>query len=280
MNPTRRSAARAAASAALVLLPLAAAAPALGAQTARPDPGWHEVVRAEDGTTVSIDSASIGHTSDSTFRVRTLIRFPEPMQVAGGRTVDREIDLEELDCGAGRSKGVASGLYLDTAVVTAVALSGTWATVAESRKAVFDASCGWLLGSFAAALPTARELEDVEEQPQLLNGPMVSRALSRFYPPGRLAYGETGNVTVRFRITEEGLVDVPSLEVVRTTHADFSQAALDVARLMVFRPARLGGRAVRVWVTMPVAFRVQSPVFEFPRTRPGNAPLRESLGLP
>ena len=264
MNPVRRWAARAAAGATLAFLPLMAAA-----QPARPDAGWHQVIRGEDGTTVSIDSASIGHTRDSTFTVRTKIRFPEPMLVAG-RTVDHEIDLEEYDCGAGRSRGVASGLFSDTMVVTAVPLSGTWAAVAENRRVVFDASCGWLLGSFAAALPVARELTELEEQPQLLNAPVVARALSRHYPPERKAHGETGNVTVRFRITEEGRVDTLTLEVVETTHQDFSKAALDVARLMVFRPGRAEGKLVSVWVTLPVTFQLQAAVFEVPTPRSGN----------
>jgi TonB family protein len=262
MSPTALTTLRRAAPPALALAALLAAVPTLAAQ-----PAWHEVIRGEDGTRVSIDSASITHTRDSTFMVRTAIHFPGPMQLEGGRTVDHEVDLEELDCGGGRSRGLVSGLYRDTAVVAAVAMSRAWAPVAENRRAVFDASCQWLLGSFAAALPTGYDLADVDEQPEIANRDGVARTLAAAYPRAFRTVGTGGTATVRFRITEQGTVDVRTVEVVQATHEDFALPALATVRSMRFRPARVQQAAVPVWVMLPVTFGVHESSFDLPRAR-------------
>jgi TonB family protein len=251
---------------------LLAAAPPLAAQAAAPRAGWQEVMRDDAGTTVSVDLAKISRTRDSTFLLRTEIRFPEPVELPGGKRADHEIDLEELDCGAGQARGLASGLYLDTAVVTAVALSKEWVPVAEDRRAVFDARCGWLLASFATELPAGYELTELDEQPELANARAVAAALSRAYPPELRAKGDTGVVVVRFRVTAEGLVDPPTAGVVRSTSEGFSRAALEVVRTMRFRPAKVQHRAVAVWVTIPVSFQLRPSALELPAPRPGPEP--------
>lgn len=242
----------AAAARALALLALFSAAPGLSAQ-----PGaWHEVIRGEDGTTVSIDSAALTHTRDSAFVVRTVIRFPEPVALAAGRTVDREIDVEELDCGAGTSRGVVSGLYADTVLVSATELSKTWAPVAANRRMVFDASCAWLL-AVAAAFPAAYDLAAVSEQPELDNIGDVNAAVDREFPAGPRARRLSAEVVVRVRVRADGTVDPASVQVVTATNPDFSDAAKRVAAGMHFRPARMGSEAVPVWVTLPVSFHLQ-----------------------
>jgi TonB family protein len=243
---------------------LLAAAPPLAAQAAAPRAGWQEVMRDDAGTTVSVDLGKISRTRDSTFLLRTEIRFPEPVELPGGKRADHEIDLEELDCGAGQSRGLASGLYLDTAVVAAVALPKEWAPVDENRRAVFDARCGWLLTSFASELPTGYELSELDEQPELTNARAVAAALSRVYPPGLREKGDTGRVVVRFRVTAEGMVDPPTAGVVESTSEGFSRAALEVVRTMRFRPAKVQHRPVAVWVTIPVSFQLQGSVFRVP----------------
>jgi len=251
---------------------LLAAAPPLAAQEAAPRAGWQPVMRDDAGTTVSIDLGQISRTRDSTFLLRTEVRFPEPVQLPGGKRADHEIDLEELDCGAAQARGLASGLYLDTAVVTAVALPKAWAPVTEDRKAVFDARCGWLLTSFAAALPTGYELGELDEQPELANARAVAAALSRVYPPELRAKGDTGVVVVRFRVTAEGLVDPPTVGIVESTSEGFSRAALEVVRTMRFRPAKVQHRPVAVWVAIPVSFQLRPSVLELPAPRPGPEP--------
>jgi TonB family protein len=251
----------------LALAALLAAVP-LSAQSGPGTAGWHEVMRGEDGTTVSIDSASIRHTRDSVFVVETAVRFPQPMQLESGQPIDREVDVEELDCAAGRSRGFESRLHLDTALVRRVTLSAEWAPVAENRRPLFDARCGYLLSSFAAALPVGYELAGVEKQPELANGPAVVTALSRAFPPRLRAAGDSGLVVIRMRLREDGTVDTSSIHVVRTTHPGFSDAARRVAAVMRFRPARVGGKAVPVWLTLPVSFA----------SRAGAAPAFVPLG--
>jgi TonB family protein len=72
---------------------------------------------------------------------------------------------------------------------------------------------------------------------------------------------------VRFRITEQGTVDVRTVEVVQATHEDFALPALATVRSMRFRPARVQQAAVPVWVMLPVTFGVHESSFDLPRAR-------------
>jgi TonB family protein len=241
----------------LAVLPLlvACAAAPLAAQDA-PAPGaWRTVLMGGDGTTVAIDSASIDRTGDSTFAVRTAIRFPQPVTLPSGERVDREVDSEELDCGSGaRSRPLASDLFAGDTQVKTTTLSKVWAPVAPGRRAVFDASCAWLLGGFAARLKRSYEATAVEEQPELLNRRAVSAALGREYPPALREMGQTGSVRLRFRVLEDGTVDRATVAVENFTHPGFSQAAVRVVHAMRFRPARVKHAPVPVWVVLPMNF--------------------------
>jgi TonB family protein len=239
---------------ALALLLLACAAAPLAAQASAPATRWLTVLTGGDGTVVSVDSASIHRTGDSIFSVRTAIRFPQAVTLPSGERVDREVDAEDLDCAAGRTFQWASELYAGETRVKTTTLARAWAAVAPGRRAVFDASCAWLLGGFAARLPRSYDARYVEEQPQLINRAAVSQALSREYPRELREMGQTGTVTLRFRVLENGEVDRPSVAVERYTHPDFSEAAVRVVYRMRFRAARYRGQPVPVWVTLPVNF--------------------------
>ncbi|HEX9938396.1 MAG TPA: energy transducer TonB [Longimicrobium sp.] len=99
------------------------------------------------------------------------------------------------------------------------------------------------------------ELFRVEEQPMLENREDVARLIQRNYPPGMRSRGESGTATVRFRIQTDDGVDSASVTIENTASAELSKAAAKVAREMRFRPARIDGRAVPVWVTLPITFR-------------------------
>ncbi|HYR08713.1 MAG TPA: TonB family protein [Longimicrobium sp.] len=94
------------------------------------------------------------------------------------------------------------------------------------------------------------ELCEVEELPRLLNGADFRRAQARAYPldSGQPAVGAT--VQVRFRVEENGTVSVPS--VTSSTDPRFNDATLLVVRVLRFRPAKVNGRPVKVWVDQPV----------------------------
>jgi TonB family protein len=262
----------------LAVLPLllACAAAPLAAQDAPPPSAWRTVLTGGDGTTVSIDSATIDRTGDSTFAVRTEIRFPQLVTLPSGERVDREVDAEELDCGGGaRSRPLASDLYAGETQVKTTTLSKVWAPVAPGRRAVFDASCAWLLGGFAARLKRSYDERTVEEQPELLNRRAVSAALGREYPPALREMGQTGRVLLRFRVLEDGTVERTTVRVENFTHPGFSEAAVRVVNAMRFRPARVKRAPVPVWVTLPVNFQLDGPgtISRPPGTPPPLPPL-------
>jgi TonB family protein len=239
---------------ALALLLLALAAP-LAAQGAPPAAGWHALLTTEEGTVVTIDSATVDRTGDSTFTVRTAVRFPRRVATAVGDSVDREVDAEELDCAGTRTRPLSSQVYAGEGLVRERLLSGEWGPVAPGRQAVFDASCAYLLGGFAARLPKSYELTTVDQQPELANPRAVGAALQREYPRELRRMRLFGTVTVRFRVLADGTVDPPTASVEESTHPGFAQAAVRVVYAMRFRPARVGGVAVPVWITLPITFR-------------------------
>ncbi|HKP76416.1 MAG TPA: TonB family protein, partial [Longimicrobiaceae bacterium] len=102
------------------------------------------------------------------------------------------------------------------------------------------------------------ELSAVEEQPELSNRSEVARQLSRNYPPLLRDAGVVGTVTVRMRVLENGTVDPESVSIENSTHEAFGDAARRVVERMRFRPAKVGGKAVKVWVTLPVTFQLQT----------------------
>ena len=196
------------------------------------------------------------------FTVRTSLRFPRRIAVAAGDTVDREVDTEELNCKGDSARPILSEEYDGAEKVAETMLSREWAPVTPGRRAVFDASCAWLLGGWAARLPRSYNLSDVEEQPELINREAVQSALNREYPQDLRAMGLAGTVLLRFRVMEDGRADRTSVRVEQITHPAFGDAARRVVYAMRFRPARLNGRAVAVWVTIPVVFgygRAPSP---------------------
>lgn len=102
------------------------------------------------------------------------------------------------------------------------------------------------------------EVSAVEELPELTNRQEVGRQLQRQYPPLLRDAGIQGSATMRLRVNEDGRVDPESITVENATHEAFGDAARRVVERMRFRPAKVGGRAVRVWVTLPVTFQLGS----------------------
>jgi TonB family protein len=94
------------------------------------------------------------------------------------------------------------------------------------------------------------ELCEVEELPRPLNGADFQRLLARNYPLGRDDPAVAATVQVRFRLEANGTVSVP--RVTRSTDPRFDEATLLVIRTLRFRPARLNGRPVKVWVEQPI----------------------------
>lgn len=226
--------------------PLAAQGPSL--------PGtWHTVMIAADSTTVSIDSATVRRMGDSVFVVRTGVRAPRVMQLAGGPPANQEVTLQALDCGAARSRRLAYWLYLDTTVVRADSVAGEWIPMEGRARRLFDASCAWLRFAFAGG-PPVYAMADVDEFPELVNRSEVHRLMTGELA-GTLRAGGAGEVSMRFRILPDGTVDPESMRIVSSTRAELEEPARRIARAMRFRPARAKGEAVSVWITLPLTFR-------------------------
>lgn len=153
----------------------------------------------------------------------TEIKAPDPTQVA----VNAQ-DFSGVGKAGGVSNGVENGQAQDVSARTQAPDEGTY------------------------------ELSAVEEQPELSNRSEVARQLSRNYPPLLRDAGVAGSVTIRMRVNEDGRVDAESISIENSTHEAFDDAAKRVVERMRFRPAKVGGRAVKVWVTLPVAFQLES----------------------
>ena len=242
--------------------PLAAAfafaAPALLHAQAAPATRTIPVLRGDDGTEVAIDSASLGRTGDGRFGVKTIVRFSEPVQMDGGLTFDREVDVQELDCARGKARVFFSHLYRGDAMVLATRLNTGWVDVAPEHRPVFDASCQTLTASYAS-LPLEADSGTAQVQPRLVNASEVQRALVRSFPPLLRDQGAAGEVKIRERIRDDGVVDQASIETIDATDYRFAQAAREVVMKMRFAPARLGGRPLPYWMNIPVTFQLAGP---------------------
>ena len=95
----------------------------------------------------------------------------------------------------------------------------------------------------------------VEEWPQMLNAQELQRQLSRNYPPELRDAGVPGVVELKFRVMEDGRVDSTTFSVERSSHPEFTVVGIRVAGFARFLPARVYGRPVAVWVTLPFTFQ-------------------------
>jgi TonB family protein len=243
--------------AACLALVLAAAVSARLAAQETPMGPPVEILRGDDGTVLSLDTATVTRLRPGVFSVRREIRFPAPVALPTGEQVDREMDVEELDCVGSRSRPVLSRLFLrdsvvrDTLLVHDAAPDANWAPVPEEQAAAFRATCDAL----RAFDRHEYDVTMVEMQPELVNGQQLVAALRREYPREQREQRIPGIVVVRMRVMADGTVDPRSLSVQQTTDPAFDQAALLVARQARFRPASLHHHPVAVWVVQPFDFR-------------------------
>jgi protein TonB len=84
-------------------------------------------------------------------------------------------------------------------------------------------------------------------------GPQIVASAPPEYPYAARSRNQSGTVTVRFLVAEDG-----SVTEARVLAADppgvFDASVLRAVRSWRFTPGRLGGRAVSTWVELPVRF--------------------------
>jgi protein TonB len=100
------------------------------------------------------------------------------------------------------------------------------------------------------------ELSAVEEQPRPTNIADLRRQLERNYPPLLRDARVTGTVQVRFRVMEDGTIDPGSITVSSSTHEQFNDPSIRSVQRLRFRPAKVNGRPVKVWVELPIQWQV------------------------
>ena len=93
-------------------------------------------------------------------------------------------------------------------------------------------------------------------RPEVVNERDVMRALEREYPPIVRDAGIGGTILVHFFIDTEGVVQ-RVLVAESSGHEALDEAALRVARVFRFNPARDEDGPVPVWIAIPVVFQTR-----------------------
>lgn len=141
-----------------------------------------------------------------------------------------------------------TGAVLLTGLVTSL---GTAATPARAQD---PAAAPPAADSTHPQAAEAYELPDVEEQPEFLNRADMVRAISRNYPREMRRRHLTGVVAIRMLVRRDGTVDAATITAIESTQTEFAAAAVKIVRAARFRPARVGGQPVPVWIMFPVTF--------------------------
>ena len=109
-------------------------------------------------------------------------------------------------------------------------------------------------GVSTGAVPTSNQVfmeSLVEERPERLSGPPL------VYPPMLQTAGIQGTVVVEAVVDTTGRVEPNSLKIVSSPHPGFDGPAKLLVQKSLFRPARVGGRAVRVLIRVPINYTLR-----------------------
>lgn len=91
------------------------------------------------------------------------------------------------------------------------------------------------------------------------------------YPPNLIKERVEGGVFMRYIIDTTGRADPNSLEVIRSSHPEFTESVRNAVPLMAFTPAMVAGRKVRQAVEQNFEFKITPPLAaasEHTRTKP------------
>ncbi|HET7231401.1 MAG TPA: M56 family metallopeptidase [Longimicrobium sp.] len=174
-----------------------------------------------------------------------LAAFSEPSSF-----LERRINAMTLRAPLHRGRRV-----LAWASVTAMAAVSLAALPAPARAPLLPAS------SHRTAMQADTErvymLREVDRLPEVVNSAEMSRLLQRTYPQQMRDAGIEGVVTVEMVVGADGLPRSPA--VITASRPEFREAALAVVNTARFRPAAKDGHAVRVKLSLPIAFQMAQP---------------------
>ncbi|HEU4456463.1 MAG TPA: energy transducer TonB [Longimicrobium sp.] len=270
----------------IALLLAAAAAPAaLRAQTAAPEPAADpaDTLRAVDMAAVDelpslVDRAEVARVLDAL--------YPQTLKASG---VSGTVKVRFVVDGRGRALAprvaeASAHAELDSAALRAVDAmrfvparkGGEPQPVWVELPVTFESAPAPAARAAREAGPDslgAYEMEEVEALPRLANRNDSAREIARVYPPLLRDRGVTGMVSLRFLVDTLGVPGEPTVE--HSTQPEFAAAAVQVVEKMRFVPAQVGGKKVRVWVTIPISFQLRkAPDDNTPpsqrRPRPGQ----------
>jgi len=106
-------------------------------------------------------------------------------------------------------------------------------------------------GDPGGSLGNALGLAEVDVPASLLPRSPLPR-----YPDVLKSRGLTGGVRIRFVVGTDGRVELGTVEILESTHPAFADAVRSTLPRMRFRPARVGSRAVRQLVEIPIGFQL------------------------
>jgi TonB family protein len=98
------------------------------------------------------------------------------------------------------------------------------------------------------------ELSQVQVKPRPLNVVELQGWLERNYPPALRDAGVSGIVQVRFVVAADGTTR--DFSITQSTNAEFNAATILALTALRFRPARVHGHAVPVYVELPIQWQV------------------------
>jgi TonB family protein len=154
--------------------------------------------------------------------------------------------------GRGQVGGTAGGTRSDSAGTGRIGTGSTTGTAGGTgtgTAASGDGTGGPPTGTFSPNL--------VDRRASLANQRDVVRLMERLYPRELKERSVEGSVRVQFVVTQEGRVDMSTVQVVATTHEQFTEATLKALSDFRFTPARKGNHNVRMLMTLPVAWKLQ-----------------------
>ena len=108
----------------------------------------------------------------------------------------------------------------------------------------------------AAAILAGPVFTPMTARPEITNRAEAIAALMREYPPALRDAGTAGTVEVWLYVSETGQT-LHSRISKSSGEEQFDQAALRVAAVLRFTPARIRDEPVPVWIQVPITFAVQ-----------------------
>ena len=133
------------------------------------------------------------------------------------------------------------------------------------KRAIFFGLWGVFVGacsSSPARSPVSSRADDQSHAPvehASVSGGEVANGSGNHtpaYPPRSRWNGEEGTTILRVHVEESGRAGEVELQQ-SSGFADLDRAAIKSAKSWLFQPARVGGKPVSGWVTVPVAFKLE-----------------------